>query len=210
MVPSGAADVGPFAITINPTGEWTGVEDFENLLIQGAGDRSGQLVYLKDIATIRRDYIDPPPTSLRYDGERAIGIGISTVSGGNVVTMGAAVERRISELGSQIPLGIELHKMSFQADTVTEAINEFIANLGMSVLIVFVVLLLAMGLRSGLIIGGVLFVTMCGTMIVMKETGLILERISLGALIIALVMLVDNAIVITEGMLIAFSEAGID
>jgi multidrug efflux pump subunit AcrB len=206
VVPSGAADVGPFAITINPTGEWTGVEDFENLLIRGAGDRSGELVYLKDIATVRRDYIDPPATSLRYDGERAIGIGISTVSGGNVVTMGAAVERRIRELGSQIPLGMQLHKISFQADTVTEAINEFIANLGMSVLIVFVVLLLAMGVRSGLIIGGVLFITMCGTMIVMKETGLILERISLGALIIALVMLVDNAIVITEGMLIGMQR----
>jgi multidrug efflux pump subunit AcrB len=87
VVPSGAADVGPLAITINPTGEWTGVEDFENLLIRGAGDRGGELVYLKDIATVRRDYIDPPATSLRYDGERAI--GISTVSGGNVVTMGA-------------------------------------------------------------------------------------------------------------------------
>jgi multidrug efflux pump subunit AcrB len=206
VVQSGAVDVGQFAITINPTGEWTGVEDFENLLILGAGDRSGQLVYLKDIATVRRDYIDPPTTSLRYDGERGIGIGISTVGGGNVVTMGAAVERRIRELGSQIPLGMELHKISFQADTVTEAINEFIANLGMSVLIVFVVLLLAMGVRSGLIIGGVLFITMCGTMIVMKETGLILERISLGALIIALVMLVDNAIVITEGMLIGMQR----
>ena len=206
VVPSGAVDVGPFAITINPTGEWTGVEDFENLLIRGAGDRSGELVYLKDIATVRRDYIDPPTTSLRYDGERAIGIGISTVGGGNVVTMGAAVERRIRELGSQIPLGMELHKISFQADTVTEAINEFILNLGMAIVIVFVVLLLAMGLRSGLIIGAVLFITMCGTMIVMEQTGLILERISLGALIIALVMLVDNAIVITEGMLIAMQR----
>ena len=206
VVPSGALDVGPLALTINPTGEWRGVEDFENLLIRGAGDGSGELVYLKDIATVRRDYIDPPTTSLRYDGERAIGIGISTVAGGNVVTMGAAVERRIRELGSQIPLGMELHKVSFQADTVTEAINEFILNLGMAIVIVFVVLLLAMGVRSGLIIGGILFITMCGTMIIMEQTGLILERISLGALIIALVMLVDNAIVITEGMLVAMQR----
>ena len=205
VVQSGAVDVGPLALTINPTGGWTGVEDFENLLIRGAGDR-GQLVYLKDIATVRRDYIDPPSTSLRYDGQRAIGIGISTVGGGNVVTMGAAVERRIRELGSQIPLGMELHKISFQADTVTEAINEFILNLGMSIVIVFVVLLLAMGIRSGLIIGGILFITMCGTMIIMAQTGLILERISLGALVIALVMLVDNAIVITEGMLVAMQR----
>ena len=205
VVPSGAVDVGPIAMTIDPTGEWTGVEDFENLLIRGEGDR-GNLVYLRDIATVRRDYLDPPTTSLRYDGERAIGIGISTVGGGNVVTMGAAVERRIRELGSQIPLGMELHKISFQADTVTEAIDEFILNLGMAVAIVFVVLLLAMGVRSGLIIGAILFITMCGTMIIMEQTGLILERISLGALIIALVMLVDNAIVITEGMLVAMQR----
>ena len=205
VVQSGAVDVGPLALTINPTGEWTGVEDFENLLIRGGGD-GGELVRLSDIANVRRDYIDPPTTSLRYDGERAIGIGISTVGGGNVVTMGAAVERRIRELGSQIPLGMELHKISFQADTVTEAIDEFILNLGMSIVIVFVVLLLAMGIRSGLIIGGILFITMCGTMIVMAQTGLILERISLGALVIALVMLVDNAIVITEGMLVAMQK----
>ena len=171
VVQSGAVDVGPLTLTINPTGEWTGVHDFENLLIRG-GD-GGELVRLSDIANVRRDYIDPPTTSLRYDGERAVGIGISTVGGGNVVTMGAAVERRIRELGSQIPLGMQLHKISFQADTVTEAINEFILNLGMSIVIVFVVLLLAMGIRSGLIIGAILFITMCGTMIVMAQTGLI-------------------------------------
>src|SRR5215813_11371617 len=206
VVSSGSTDVGTFSITINPTGEWTGVKDFENLLIRApSGDRR-ELIHLKDIATIRRDHVDPPTTSLRYDGERAIGIGISTVSGGNVVTMGNEVQRRIRELGSRIPLGIELHKISFQGDTVTAAINEFIKNLGMSVVIVFVVLLLAMGLRSGLIIGVVLFITMCGTMLVMKATGLILERISLGALVISLVMLVDNAIVIVEGMLIAMEK----
>ena len=206
VVSSGSTDVGTFSITINPTGEWTGVKDFENLLIRApSGDRR-ELIHLKDIATIRRDYVDPPTTSLRYDGERAIGIGISTVSGGNVVTMGNEVQRRIRELGSRIPLGMELHKISFQGDTVTAAINEFIKNLGMSVVIVFVVLLLAMGLRSGLIIGVVLFITMCGTMLVMKATGLILERISLGALVISLVMLVDNAIVIVEGMLIAMEK----
>ena len=206
VVSSGSTDVGTLSITINPTGEWTGVKDFENLLIRSpSGDRR-ELIHLKDIATVRRDYVDPPTTSLRYDGERAIGIGISTVSGGNVVTMGNEVQHRIRELGSRIPLGMELHKISFQGDTVTVAINEFIKNLGMSVVIVFVVLLLAMGLRSGLIIGVVLFITMCGTMLVMKATGLILERISLGALVISLVMLVDNAIVIVEGMLIAMEK----
>lgn len=204
VVPSGRLDAGPMSFAMNPTGEWSGVEDFENLLIRGTGD--GTLVFLKDIATVRRDFIDPPTTMLRYDGKNAVGLGISTVSGGNVVTMGAAIEERIRQLAPRIPLGMELHKVSFQADTVTEAINDFISNLVAAVLIVFVVLLFAMGLRSGLIIGVILFITMCGTMIAMDATGIILQRISLGALIIALVMLVDNAIVIVEGMLVALQK----
>jgi multidrug efflux pump subunit AcrB len=135
-----------------------------------------------------------------------VGIGISTVSGGNVVTMGRAVQDRIAALAPQIPLGMELHKISFQADTVTTAINDFIINLGMAVAIVVVVLLIFMGLRSGLIIGAVLFITISGTMFVMDRSGVILERISLGALIIALGMLVDNAIVVVEGMLIGMQR----
>lgn len=204
VVPSGRVDAGPLAITIDPTGEWTGTDDFENLLIRGGA--GGRLVFLRDIATVRRDYVDPPTTTLRYDGKQAIGIGISTVSGGNVISLGEAVQRRIEGLGSQIPLGMELHRISFQADTVTVAINDFVANLVMAILIVFVVLLLAMGLRSGLIIGTILLITMAGTMLAMDIGGVTLERISLGALIIALSMMVDNAIVITEGMLIAIQK----
>lgn len=204
VVPSGRVEAGPMSFAINPTGEWTSTKEFENLLIRGGSNDT--LIFLGDIATVRRDFIDPPTTRLRYDGEPAIGIGISTVAGGNVVTMGAAVERRIDELRGSIPLGMELHKVSFQADTVTVAIQDFVENLIAAVLIVFVVLLLAMGLRSGLIIGTVLAITMCGTMIFMDMTGIILERISLGALIISLGMLVDNAIVITEGMLIAIQR----
>ncbi len=208
VVPSGQADVGSFRVALSPTGEFQSVEDFENLIIRH-GTEENALVHLRDIATVRRGYSEPPDTILRYDGKPAIGLGISTVSGGNVVTMGEAVQSRIRQLGSQIPLGVQLHKVSFQADTVTESINAFVANLGQSVVIVIVVLLLAMGLRSGLIIGSILLITICGTFIVMKSQGLILERISLGALIIALVMLVDNAIVITEGMLIAIQK-GVD
>ena len=152
------------------------------------------------------DYADPPSTILRYNGKPAIGIGISTVSGGNVVTMGKAVEGRISELKKRIPLGMEISKISFQGDTVERAVNEFVWNLVAAVAIVFVVLLLAMGLRSGLLIGLVLLLTICGTMLLMDLGGVILERISLGALIIALAMLVDNAIVITEGMLVAMQR----
>jgi len=207
VVSSGRVDVGPLAVTLDPSGAWMGVEDFENLLVRGGAD--GALVFLRDIATVRRDTIDPPAAGLLFDGKPAIGIGISTVSGGNVVTMGESLKRRLAELQSSIPLGMELNPVSLQAETVTTAINEFVANLVAAVLIVFAVLLLAMGVRSGLIIGVVLLITMCGTFFAMQMSGTILERISLGALIIALGMLVDNAIVITEGMLMAMQK-GVD
>lgn len=209
---SGIVDSGPLRITIDPTGSSQSVESLGGIIIRQA--RSGPqgetpLIFLRDIATITRDFIDPPHTLMRYDGAPAIGINISTVSGGNVVRMGAAVEQRLEELKPLIPLGVELNPVSFQADNVTEAINSFIESLGQAVAIVFIILLIFMGLRSGLIIGAVLFITICGTMIVMEMLGLSLERISLGALIIALGMLVDNAIVITEGMLVAI-QRGVD
>lgn len=208
VAPSGSVDAGAMRFALQPTGEITDVAALGDLIIRHGGE-SGELVRLRDIATIRRAYVDPPTTILRYDGEPAVGLGISTVSGGNVVTLGADVERRVAALASRIPLGVELHKISFQADTVTESINDFVMNLATSVVIVIVVLLCAMGLRSGLIIGAILMVSIAGTFLVMHASGLILERISLGALIIALVMLVDNAIVITEGMLIAI-QRGVD
>ncbi len=205
VAPGGAVDSGPSRFAVSPTGEFRSEADFEDLIIRRGG-AEGELVHLRDIATVRRGYVEPPDTILRYDGQPAIGLGISTVRGGNVVVMGHAVERRIHDLGSKIPLGAQLHAVSFQGETVTESINAFVSNLLQSIVIVIVVLLLAMGLRSGLIIGGILLVTICGTFLVMYTQGLILERISLGALIIALVMLVDNAIVITEGMLIAIQK----
>ncbi|MDX2079625.1 MAG: efflux RND transporter permease subunit [Terrimicrobiaceae bacterium] len=208
VAPAGALDVGEMRFAIQTGGAPTSVESLDDLIIRQAGE-SGELVRLGDLATIRRAYVDPPTTILRYDGQPAVGLGISTVSGGNVVRMGAAVERRVAELASVIPLGVELHKISFQADTVTESINDFVLNLATSVVIVIVVLLAAMGLRSGLLIGSILMISIAGTFLVMQASGLILERISLGALIIALVMLVDNAIVITEGMLIAI-QRGVD
>jgi multidrug efflux pump subunit AcrB len=209
---SSIADSGPLRVTIDPTGSSQSVESLGDIIIRQA--RSGPdgdtpLIFLRDIATIRRDFIDPPQALLRYDGVPAVGVTISTVSGGNVVRMGAAVEKRLEELKPLIPLGVELNPVAFQADNVTEAINNFVSSLAQAVAIVFVILLIFMGLRSGMIIGAVLFITICGTIMVMDVLELSLERISLGALIIALAMLVDNAIVITEGMLVAI-QRGVD
>jgi multidrug efflux pump subunit AcrB len=175
------------------------VEDFESLLISPG---SAQQVHLRDVATVRRGYVEPPKNLLRYDGESAIGLGISTVSGGNVVTMGEALRKRFEELRPLTPLGIDVGLVSVQSDAVIKAIDGFVISLVEAVAIVIVVLLFFMGLRSGLLIGFILVLTICGSFIFLGPMGVALERISLGALIIALGMLVDNAIVVVDGVLI--------
>ena len=206
-VSAGRLRLGDFHIPISPTGEFESEQDFGELLISTLG--SGRQVFLKDVASIRRGYRDPAASLLFYDGERAIGLGIATVEGGNVVAMGEAVERRLKELEHMAPVGMELGIIALQSEAVTQAIRGFLSSLLQAVAIVVIVLLFFMGLRSGLIIGAILFITIFGTFIFMDSWGVILERISLGALIIALGMLVDNAIVIVDGMKVRM-EKGMD
>ena len=183
------------------------VDKIGNIVIKGAN--SNAQIFLKDIANIKDTYKEPSSEILHYDGHNAIGIGISTVKGGNVVALGEKINTKLQELESQKPLGIEIGVISHQAKDVEKAINSFMINLLEAVAIVVVVLLLFMGLRSGLIIGFVLFVTIATSFIFMPSLGIMLERISLGALIIALGMLVDNAIVVVDGILVRINK-GID
>ena len=200
---SGRVRVGSEFITIDPTGGLTAVEEFEALMIRGG---SGQQIYLRDVATVQRDYVEPQNTILRYDGKLSIGLGISTVGGGNVVTMGEGLYERMQELEGQRPVGMDFGIISLQSDAVATAISGFVVSLLQAVAIVIVVLLLFMGLRSGLLIGAILMVTIVGSFIFLNPMGVALERISLGALIIALGMLVDNAIVVVDGILIRMQK----
>lgn len=206
-VEAGRIESGPQFIRIQPTGELESVQEIGEILIPH--EEEGTKLYLKNIASIRRGYVEPPSLLVNYNGMPAIGVGISTVEGGNVVVMGNAVSRRLRELEAQTPIGIEIGTIFQQSDNVTAAINGFVISLIEAVAIVVGVLIFAMGLRSGLIIGFILLLTVMGTFILMKYNGVMLERISLGALIIALGMLVDNAIVIVEGILVN-SQRGMD
>jgi len=203
---AGSVQVGSEFIAIDPTGTVASLKDFESILIVGS---SGRQFRLRDIAKVRRSYVEPPDNRIRYDGAAAIGLGISTVSGGNVVIMGQAVEARVRELLPQIPLGIQFGIISLQSDAVVKAISGFTESLWQAVVIVVVVLLFFMGLRSGLLIGFILALTIAGSFIFLKPWGVALERISLGALIIALGMLVDNAIVVVDGTLVRMQK-GLD
>jgi len=201
---AGRAEVGPALITIAPSGIFESVADFERLVLSSISGTSQ--IHLGDVANIRRGYKDPPSMVLHFDGKPAIGLGISTVTGGNVVIMGEALKARMAELQEQIPVGVEIGVIAMQPDAVNESISGFVISLAEAVVIVIVVLLFFMGLRSGLLIGFILLLTICGSFIFLKSQGVILERISLGALIIALGMLVDNAIVVVDGMLIKMGE----
>ena len=186
-------------VTINPTGGLLNVEDFGETIIGGG---EGHLIRLKDVAEIRRDYVNPQSMMMYFNGQPALGIGISTIAGGNVVTMGEAVEKRLEELEEDCPIGMELSPIYMQSDGVVKSVNDFVINLIESLVIVVGVLLVFMGMRSGFMIGIVLLLTVAATLIVMNQQGIFLQQVSLAAMIIALGSLVDNAIVVAEGMLI--------
>ncbi len=186
-------------LQIAPTGAILSVEDIGELVIGGSG---GRLIRLKEVAEIRRDYADPQSMMMSFNGRPALGIGIATVTGGNVVNMGNAVEKRLKELEVNRPIGMELNEIYMQSKIVTRSIQDFIVNLLESLAIVVGVLLVFMGLRTGLMIGMVLLLTVAGTFMIMNQAGIFLQVVSLAALIIALGSLVDNAIVVSEGMLV--------
>lgn len=196
---AGSIETDAMRIPVIPRSNIDSFDDLKNL--QVAVGENNTVLRLGDIATLTRGYKTPETMLMRYNGERAIGFGVSNVAGGNVVDMGDAVKKRLAELESQRPLGMELHPISLQSDSVRASVTNFIDNLIAAVVIVFIVLLVFMGIRSGVIIGFVLLLTVAGTLCIMLIDNIAMQRISLGALIIALGMLVDNAIVVTDGIL---------
>jgi multidrug efflux pump subunit AcrB len=202
--PAGKVRVGDEYIRIYPTGEFPSVQSMGDLLISEPG--ASELVYLRDVATIERGYAEVPNHLYRFNAGPALTMGISFASGVNVVDVGGRVDQRLAELEYQRPVGMQLATVYNQPKEVDNSVSAFMLNLGEAVAIVIAVLLVFMGVRSGILMGGVLLLTILGTFIVMKIMAIDLQRISLGALIIALGMLVDNAIVVTEGILVGMKR----
>ncbi|NOU50329.1 efflux RND transporter permease subunit [Pseudoalteromonas sp. JBTF-M23] len=197
---AGKIRVGDESIRLHPTGEFQDVKELEHLLISKAGAK--ELIYLGDVAKVTREYAEIPNHITRYNQQRALLIGVSFSSGVNVVDIGKAINAHLDSLEYQRPHGMEINTVYHQPNEVEKSVDGFIVSLLEAVAIVIVVLLVFMGVKSGLLIGAVLLLTVLGTFIFMKVFAIDLQRISLGALIIALGMLVDNAIVVTEGILI--------
>ncbi len=201
---AGAVKIGSEYIRFHPTGEFKSVKELENLIISNPG--ASQLIYLGDVANVSREYAEVPHHITNYNGKQALLVGISFTSGVNVVKIGKKVENRLKELEYARPIGMNIATVYNQPAEVDRSLQGFMLSLLEAVIIVIAVLLIFMGLRSGILIGLVLLLTVLGTFIFMKLFSIDLQRISLGALIIALGMLVDNAIVITEGILIGLKK----
>ncbi|HCZ9304632.1 TPA: efflux RND transporter permease subunit VmeI [Vibrio alginolyticus] len=197
---AGAIRIGDEYIRIQPTGEFQSVEELGDLLITESGAQG--LIFLKDVAEIKRGYVEVPNNVINFNGSLALNVGVSFAEGVNVVEVGKAFDHRLAELKYQQPVGIEISEIYSQPKEVDKSVSGFVVSLAQAVGIVIIVLLFFMGLRSGLLIGLILLLTVLGTFIFMKYLAIDLQRISLGALVIALGMLVDNAIVVVEGILI--------
>lgn len=201
IVSGGLLEAGERQYAINVTGELQSLADVGNVLITAVDDQGKtELVRLGDIADISYQYKETPSQIFRVNGIPAIAIAISPIEGGNIVTIGKELEAHYQYLENHLPLGLSLAKVAWQSDYVDESINSFIVNLIEAVVIVFCVISITMGLRMGLLIGGVgLGLTVLGSITIMFFIGLDLHRISLGALIVAMGMMVDNAIVVADG-----------
>ena len=200
VVSAGDVNVGDRRLVIDPTGAIDSVEAIENLLISTA--EGGRIIYLRDIARIWRGYQTPPRKLYRYNGQPAVALGVAGILGGNIVKIGQGVDAKIAESESRRPIGIELHEFYHQGKIVDASVQNFVVNVIAALVIVILTLLIFMGIKSAIVIGAVLLLTIFATLATMEVTGIPMHRISLGALIIALGMMVDNAIVVTEGILI--------
>ncbi|MGN0206837.1 MAG: efflux RND transporter permease subunit, partial [Muribaculaceae bacterium] len=196
---AGYFDNGTRRVRLTVDNRFNSVEDIANMLIQG---HENDQLRIKDIADVWRGYEKVTRNAMERDGERALGISIACSSSHDVLKVGDKVEKRLSELSKRFPAGVRYEKVFFQPERVADAINTFLVNLVESVLIVIVVLILFMGFKSGLILGITLVATVFGSFLVLYMFDGTLQRVSLGAFILAMGMLVDNAIVIVDGILV--------
>ena len=205
IINAGEVSAGVQQLKLLANGMYTHVDDIRNQVIT---TDAGQ-VKLGDIATIEKGYLEPASTIMRVNGKRAIGMGISTDPTRDVVQTGENVDAKLNEILPLMPLGIELEPLYLENVIAREANNGFILNLIESLLIVIFIIMLVMGLRAGFLIGTSLIFSIAGTLLIMSIVGVGLNRTSLAGFIIAMGMLVDNAIVVTDNAQIAIAR-GVD
>ncbi|MFA0411681.1 efflux RND transporter permease subunit, partial [Vibrio splendidus] len=210
-----AFDAGKFSagterIRVQQSSEFGSLDDIKNLMIKGGVSELGtSLIRLGDIADVTMGYQEPMMTENRYNGVPAVTLAMSPVAGVNVVSLGDEINQIVSDFQATLPLGVDVATVANQPEEVQKSIDNFVSNLLESVAIVFIVLSIFMGLKSATIVGSSLLLTILLTLIYMNIASIDLHRVSLGTFILALGMLVDNAIVITDMMIVKINK-GID
>lgn len=196
----GELRIGPEMIVLEPTGNFESVEDLRRSVIQLPG--SGELVYLEDIVSIRRAYADPASSLVHVNGERALTLAIAMREGGNILELGRRLQALMPELEAGYPVGITIAPLFLQSTYTTGSVDAFVSNLGQAVAIVIVVMVLTLGFRTGLVVASLIPIVMVSTFFIMSLFDIGVNQISLAALIIALGLLVDNAIVVVEATIV--------
>ena len=202
IIPGGDIRTDDERIVLEPSGSFESVEDLRQTLISVPG--GAEVVALEDIARVERGYIDPPRNKvLAAEAPAALALAVSMREGGNILTLGAAVEAMIGRLQVYYPYGVDFDFVQAQADAVAKKVDEFVGSLLQAVVIVVAVMLLFLGLRTGLIVSSLIPMAIVMALMVMGFFGIGLDQMSLASLIIALGMLVDNAIVMSESIMVA-------
>lgn len=197
---SGYYESDGYRLRVSVNDKYKTVTDIENLLLQG---HENDQLRLRDIARVTEGYENPTRNEMRYDRQQALGIAISALSGTDITKIGKQVEQTLEQLKeNRLPAGISLHKVFYQPERVNDSLGSFMINLIESILIVIGILMLTMGFRSGMIIGTSLFIVVAGSFLVLNSLDGTLQRVSLAAFVLAMGMLVDNAIVIIDGILV--------
>ncbi|MGA0612816.1 efflux RND transporter permease subunit [Caldimonas sp. KR1-144] len=202
VAPAGTVQTTGEQVRITVSGEFDSVEGIRDIGIR-AGDRSFRL---GDIATVKRGFVDPAVAKMRFNGQEAIGLAVSMRKGGDVIRLGHALEASVERVQSQLPVGVQIHAVSDQPRVVEESVHEFKKSLAEAVIIVLAVSFFSLGLRTGLVVALCIPLVLAMTFLVMYFLGIELQRISLGALIIALGLLVDDAIIAVEMMALKLEQ----
>jgi multidrug efflux pump subunit AcrB len=203
----GQVNLGDERIILEPTGNFNNVEDIRNMLIP-VGD-GPQLVKLRDITTVRKSYIDPPKQIVRIDGKGAISLHVNLKENANIVKLGKEVNKVVKSWEKRLPVGLELKRVSSLDTYIEVKIGDFVNNLIQSVVIVLAVMLIFLGIRTGLVIASLIPIVTITTLMIMGLLNVGLNQVTLAALIMALGMLVDNAIVVAETIMVKM-EKGIE
>ena len=204
IIPGGSIKIGNERIELEPSGNFRSVEEVKKTVISLPG--SDEILYLSDIAEVKRGYVDPPASMVHSSGRKALGIAISMREGGNNIALGEKVEETLKRIKNSYPYGVEFDVVNFSPTEVENKVNSFASNLVQAIFVVAAVMLVSLGLRTGLIVAFLIPASMVMAMLLMAFFNIGLDQISLAALIIALGMLVDNGIVMTESIMVSMSN----